>query len=136
MAARRERASMQGREAHGYAKRRLSMRRSARRVRRDRLHDGGAMNAEWPLWEVFIRSQHGLAHKHVGSLHAPDAEMAIKNARDVYTRRNEGVSIWVVRSADITATAPGEKVPLFEPANSKVYRHPTFFPMPDEVKHI
>ena len=36
---------------------------------------------EWPLWEVFIRSQHGLAHKHVGSLHAPDAEMAIKNAR-------------------------------------------------------
>ena len=50
---------------------------------------------EWPLWEIFIRSQHGLAHKHVGSLHAADAEMAIKNARDVYTRRNEGVSIWV-----------------------------------------
>jgi len=74
---------------------------------------------EWPLWEIFIRSQHGLAHK-----------------RDVYTRRNEGVSIWVVRSADITASSPGEKEPLFEPANSKVYRHPTFFPMPDEVKHI
>ena len=60
--------------------------------------------SEWPLWEVFIRSQHGLAHKHVGSLHAPDAEMAIKNARDVYTRRNEGVSIWVVRSADVHAS--------------------------------
>ena len=59
---------------------------------------------EWPLWEIFIRSQHGLAHKHVGSLHAPDAEMAIKNARDVYTRRNEGVSIWVVRSADIAGS--------------------------------
>ena len=56
---------------------------------------------EWPLWEIFIRSQHGLAHKHVGSLHAADAAMAIKNARDVYTRRNEGVSIWAVRSADI-----------------------------------
>ena len=52
---------------------------------------------EWPLWEIFIRCQHGLAHKHVGSLHAPDAEMAIKNARDVYTRRNEGVSIWAVQ---------------------------------------
>src|SRR6516164_6017301 len=98
---------------------------------------GDEMNAnEWPLWEIFIRSQHGLAHKHVGSLHAPDAEMAMKNARDVYTRRNEGVSIWVVRSADIHASAPGDKEPLFEPANSKVYRHPTFFPMPDEVKHI
>src|ERR1700716_2465138 len=91
---------------------------------------------EWPLWEVFIRSQHGLAHKHVGSLHAPDAEMAVKNARDVYTRRNEGVSIWVVKSADIVASSPGKKEPMFEPASSKVYRHPTFFPMPDEVKHI
>ncbi len=65
------------------------------------------MSSEWPLWEVFIRSQHGLAHKHVGSLHAPDAEMAIKNARDVYTRRNEGVSIWVVRSADIARVVAG-----------------------------
>ena len=79
------------------------------------------MSKEWPLWEVFIRSQHGLAHKHVGSLHAPDAELAIKNARDVYTRRNEGVSIWVVRSADLVASSPGDKEALFDPANSKVY---------------
>ena len=91
---------------------------------------------DWPLWEIFIRSQHGLAHKHAGSLHAPDAEMAIKNARDVYTRRNEGVSIWVVRSSDITASSPGEKEPLFEPANSKVYRHPTFYEVPEEVKNL
>src|SRR6185503_7244119 len=106
-------------------------------ARRARSAPGGiAMSVEWPLWEVFIRSQHGLAHKHVGSLHAPDAEMAIRNARDVYTRRNEGVSIWVVRSADVHATSPGAKEPLFEPANDKVYRHPTFFPMPDEVKHL
>jgi phenylacetate-CoA oxygenase PaaH subunit len=94
------------------------------------------MSKEWPLWEVFIRSQHGLAHKHVGSLHAPDAEMAINNARDVYTRRNEGVSIWVVRAADIVASSPGDKEALFEPSNSKVYRHPTFFPMPEEVKNL
>jgi ring-1,2-phenylacetyl-CoA epoxidase subunit PaaB len=91
---------------------------------------------DWPLWEIFIRSQHGLAHKHVGSLHAPDAEMAVKNARDVYTRRNEGVSIWVVKSSDITASSPGEKEPLFEPANSKVYRHPTFYEVPEEVKNL
>jgi ring-1,2-phenylacetyl-CoA epoxidase subunit PaaB len=94
------------------------------------------MSKEWPLWEVFIRSQHGLAHKHVGSLHAPDAEMAVNNARDVYTRRNEGVSIWVVRAADIVASSPSDKEALFEPANSKVYRHPTFFPMPEEVKNL
>jgi ring-1,2-phenylacetyl-CoA epoxidase subunit PaaB len=62
--------------------------------------------------------------------------MAMKNARDVYTRRNEGVSIWVVRSADIAASNPDHKGSLFDPAASKVYRHPTFFPMPDDVKHI
>lgn len=95
-----------------------------------------AASSEWPLWEIFIRSQHGLAHKHVGSLHAPDAAMAVKNARDVYTRRNEGVSIWVVRSADIVASNPDARDELFDPAASKVYRHPTFFPMPEDVKHI
>ncbi|MEE4378516.1 MAG: 1,2-phenylacetyl-CoA epoxidase subunit PaaB [Candidatus Competibacteraceae bacterium] len=91
---------------------------------------------EWPLFEIFIRSQHGLAHKHVGSLHASDPETAIRYARDVYTRRNEGVSIWVVKASDIAASSPGEKGPLFEPANSKVYRHPTFYDIPKEVGHM
>ena len=94
------------------------------------------MKNEWPLWEVFIRNQHGLAHRHVGSLHAPDAAMAVNNARDVYTRRNEGTSIWVVKSADITASSPDDKGALFDPAQSKVYRHPTFFPMPEDVKGL
>jgi ring-1,2-phenylacetyl-CoA epoxidase subunit PaaB len=88
---------------------------------------------EWPLWEVFIRGQHGMAHRHVGSLHAPDAEMAIKNARDVYTRRKEGLSIWVVESAKITAADPSDKDSLYDPSESKVYRHPTFFDIPEEA---
>ncbi len=92
--------------------------------------------SDWPLWEVFIRSQHGLAHKHVGSLHAPDAEMAIRNARDAYTRRKEGVSIWVVRSSEVTASSPAEKGSLFEPADNKVYRHPTFYEVPEQIKHL
>jgi ring-1,2-phenylacetyl-CoA epoxidase subunit PaaB len=94
------------------------------------------VSKEWPLWEIFIRSQHGLSHKHIGSLHAPDAEMAINNARDVYTRRNEGVSIWVVPSEDIVASTPTERGELFEPSNTKVYRHPTFFVIPDEVGNL
>ena len=52
-----------------------------------------------PLWEVFIRSRNGLAHKHVGSLHAADSTLALQAARDVYTRRGEGLSIWIVPSA-------------------------------------
>jgi ring-1,2-phenylacetyl-CoA epoxidase subunit PaaB len=86
------------------------------------------MSKEWPLWEVFIRSQHGLAHKHVGSVHAPDAGMALNNARDVYTRRNEGVSIWVVRAADITASNPDDKGPLS--SRQQGHWHPTFFRCP------
>ena len=76
----------------------------------------------WPLWEVFVRSKNGLEHRHFGSLHAADAEMALENARDVYTRRSEGVSIWVVESKDITASNPENNGELFEPAQDKVYR--------------
>lgn len=94
------------------------------------------MSQEWPLWEVFIRGQHGLNHRHVGSLHAADAEMAIKNARDVYTRRNEGVSIWVVEAVHIAASSPEEKGALYDPAEDKVYRHPSFFDIPDEAGHM
>lgn len=91
---------------------------------------------EWPLWEVFIRSRQGLGHKHAGSLHAADAEMAIQNARDVYTRRQEGVSIWVVPAEAITASSPDDKEVMFDPANDKVYRHPTFYKLPDEVNNM
>jgi ring-1,2-phenylacetyl-CoA epoxidase subunit PaaB len=100
------------------------------------MSDATEATAPWPLWEIFIRSQHGLAHKHVGSLHAADAAMALAHARDVYTRRNEGVSIWVVPSAAITASSPGDKGPLFEPANSKIFRHPGFYQVPPEVKNL
>ena len=91
---------------------------------------------KWPLWEIFIRSKAGLNHKHVGSLHAADADMAIENARDVYTRRLEGVSIWVVESKNITASNPEDQASLFDPAKDKVYRHPTFYTLPKEVKNI
>jgi ring-1,2-phenylacetyl-CoA epoxidase subunit PaaB len=94
------------------------------------------MSKEWPLWEVFVRAKNGLSHKHAGSVHAADARMAIEAARDTYTRRMEGVSLWVVRSADIVASDPGEGAVLFEPAADKVYRHPTFYTIPEHVKNI
>ncbi|MBZ5858750.1 1,2-phenylacetyl-CoA epoxidase subunit PaaB [Flavihumibacter profundi] len=98
--------------------------------------DTATKNTDWPLWEVFIRSKQGMDHKHVGSLHAADAQMAIENARDVYTRRQEGVSIWVVESKYMHASNPDEAASLYDPANDKVYRHPTFYDLPDELKHM
>ena len=97
---------------------------------------GDQKRAVWPLWEIFIRSKQGLDHKHVGSLHAADAQMAVENARDVYTRRQEGVSIWVVESKYIHASNPDDAASFYEPANDKVYRHPTFYDLPDELKHM
>jgi ring-1,2-phenylacetyl-CoA epoxidase subunit PaaB len=94
------------------------------------------VSRQWPLYEVFVRARGGLDHKHVGSLHAADARMAIDHARDLYTRRLEGVSIWVVASKDITASDPSETESLFEPARDKIYRHPTFYEIPDEVKTL
>jgi len=90
----------------------------------------------WPLFEVFIRARAGLEHKHVGSLHAADSKMALEHARDLYTRRMEGVSLWVVRSKDLTASDPDDADALFEPAKDKIYRHPTFYEIPDEVKNL
>ena len=91
---------------------------------------------DWPLWEVFIRSKQGLDHKHVGSLHAADAAMAIETARDVYTRRMEGISIWVVESKYVHASNPDDAGAFYEPANDKVYRHPMFYDLPDELSHM
>ncbi|MGY0499324.1 1,2-phenylacetyl-CoA epoxidase subunit PaaB [Nocardia sp. FBN12] len=94
------------------------------------------VKADWPLYEVFVRGKRGLNHVHVGSLHAPDDAMALHHARDVYTRRNEGVSIWVVPSVAIVASSPSEKDPFFAPSGDKVYRHPTFYDIPDNVPHM
>lgn len=94
------------------------------------------MSARWPLWEIFVRSENGLSHKHVGSLHAADEAMAVQNARDLYTRRNEGVSIWVVRSSDIVAADPEQSDALFAPSEDKSYRHATFYNVPEGVKHL
>ncbi|WP_425092982.1 1,2-phenylacetyl-CoA epoxidase subunit PaaB [Tropicimonas sp. S265A] len=94
------------------------------------------MAGDTPLWEVFIRPRNGLAHKHVGSLHAADEVLALQAARDVYTRRGEGTSIWVVPSEAITASDPNAAEEMFDPAADKVYRHPSFYDIPDDVGHM
>ena len=90
----------------------------------------------WGLWEVFVRSSRGLSHVHAGSLHAPDAAMALRNARDLYTRRNEGVSIWVVPADAIAASDPDSKGSFFESQQGKDYRHATYYTKSEGVKHL
>jgi ring-1,2-phenylacetyl-CoA epoxidase subunit PaaB len=89
----------------------------------------------WPMWEVFVRARRGISHVHIGSLHAADVETALQNARDVYTRRGEGASLWVVRSAEIHAFEPDDTSEYVQ-ANEKVYRLATSYDIPDEVGHM
>ncbi|WP_221585150.1 1,2-phenylacetyl-CoA epoxidase subunit PaaB [Microbacterium sp. G2-8] len=97
---------------------------------------GESARESWPLWEVFVRANRGLSHVHVGSLHAPDETMALQNARDLYTRRGEGVSIWVVPAAAITTTDPDAKGEFFTSPAGKNYRHATYYTRAEGVKHL
>jgi ring-1,2-phenylacetyl-CoA epoxidase subunit PaaB len=121
---------------HGCAKQQVHTQKKEKQKKQLKIIDMSNEQKEWPLWEVFIRSKAGLDHKHAGSLHAADAQMAIENARDVYTRRMEGISIWVVESKHIHASNPEEADAFFDPAQDKIYRHPTFYNLPDELKHM
>lgn len=93
-------------------------------------------DSQGPLWEVFVQKKAGQPFVHCGSLHAYDKEMALENARDLYTRRSEGTALWIVPAAAIVASSPEDIGPFFEPANDKVYRHPTFYQIPEGVKYI
>ena len=89
-----------------------------------------------PLFEVFVRSRRGLDHVHVGSLHAQDAEQALEFARETYLRRQEGVSVWVVKSSHITASQESDVGSFYDPMENKVYRHATHYPLPDGVDNM
>jgi ring-1,2-phenylacetyl-CoA epoxidase subunit PaaB len=91
-------------------------------------------DGQWPLWEVFTQGPGGVPFEHAGSVHAPDAEGALQNARDVYARRAEAVNLWVVPSNAITASTPEDVGPFFDPANDKPYRHPQFYTAPRGVR--
>jgi ring-1,2-phenylacetyl-CoA epoxidase subunit PaaB len=91
---------------------------------------------QFKLWEVFIQSKSGQPYVHAGSVHASDGAMAMQNARDTYTRRGAATSIWIAPSSCFKASNPENNDMLFDPANDKIYRHPTFYTMPEGATHI
>jgi ring-1,2-phenylacetyl-CoA epoxidase subunit PaaB len=97
---------------------------------------GASSETQWDLWEVFTQEGKGAPHEHAGSVHATTAEHAMQNARDVYARRGKIVSLWVVPTASIIASAPGDAGPFFDPGNDKAYRHPQFYKTPRGVRGL
>ena len=91
---------------------------------------------ELPIWEVFIQPKTGAPFQHAGNVHATDKEMALQNARDLYTRRMEGTCIWVVKAEEIVSSNPTDQESFFDPADDKVYRYPTFFKVSKKAKGL
>ena len=84
----------------------------------------------FPTWEVFTQKRQGAPFEHAGNVHAADKEMALLNARDIYSRRNEAINLWVVPTENIVASTPEDMGPFFDPSNDKAYRHPNFYKTP------
>ncbi|MBK7939009.1 MAG: 1,2-phenylacetyl-CoA epoxidase subunit B [Lewinellaceae bacterium] len=93
-------------------------------------------DSEGTLWEVFVQQKTGQPYRHAGSLHAFDKEMALENARDLFARRGEVSGLWLVPASEIIAVQPDDFAPFFEAADDKIYRHPTFYQMPEGAKNI
>ncbi len=94
------------------------------------------MSEKIDVWEVFVQPKTGVQFQHAGSVHAADKEMALQNARELYTRRQEGTCIWVVRAEDIVSSKPEDSDSFFDPADDKIYRYPTFFKVSKKVKDL
>ncbi len=97
---------------------------------------GGMSSRGWPLWEVFVRSRaRALAHARRQPARTGRRDGPAQRTRRVHPPE-EGVSIWVVPAGSITASSPDEKDAFFDPAGDKIYRHPTFYDVPDGVEHL
>lgn len=58
-------------------------------------------DTQWPRYYVFEQPEAGRPFIHAGSVHAPDGEMALLIARDVFGRRPERTAMWVARDIRI-----------------------------------
>lgn len=80
------------------------------------MNEGG-----WRVWEVFHQQARGEPHVHVGSVHAPDAEVAVLMAKEQFGRRQACVHLWVVDAADLHSTSYDD-ADMFSHAFDKSYR--------------
>lgn len=88
------------------------------------------MDTQLPLYIVFDQSAEGKPAFYAGSVHAPDPEMALLNARDVFARRDDHVYLWVVRDSAIYAKTAEELLEAASQQTSKPTNQPTAHPTP------
>jgi ring-1,2-phenylacetyl-CoA epoxidase subunit PaaB len=84
-------------------------------------------------YEVFEQKKRGTHHMHVGSVHAPNSELAMMFAKEQYTRRGNCVNLWVVKTSEIFVTQY-EDADIFENTPSKLHRDPNSYKVMDRIK--
>jgi ring-1,2-phenylacetyl-CoA epoxidase subunit PaaB len=84
-------------------------------------------------YEVFHQNKRGTQHKHVGIVHAPNADMALLYAKEQYARREVTANIWVVPSSSVSATEY-EDDDIFTTAPEKLYRNPASYKVMDRIQ--
>lgn len=95
----------------------------------------GELNAldHFQTYEVFEQKKRGTHHMHVGSVHAPNAELAMMFAKEQYTRRGQCVNLWVVKTSDIFVTQY-EDADIFETTSLKIHRDPNSYKVMDRIQ--
>jgi ring-1,2-phenylacetyl-CoA epoxidase subunit PaaB len=94
------------------------------------------MDTQWPRFEVFEQERPDLPHRNAGSVHAPDAELALQNARDVFARRPSTVSLWVAPAEAIySRTAEELEASQQELATAEANTDPGLAPKPYLIFH-
>ena len=81
-------------------------------------------------WEVFRREKDGDPMRHGGSVLAPDAELAMHYAREMFGRRGESLELWVVRRADVVTLDDPD---LLQPPLDRSFKKPGGYVMRDKL---
>ena len=107
------------------------------RISRSKLTGGNHNDVDslihFQTYEVFHQNKRGAQHKHVGIVHAPNADMALLYAKEQYARREVTANIWVTPSSCISATEY-EDDDIFTTAPEKLYRNPASYKVMDRIQ--
>ena len=87
----------------------------------------------WQTWEVFHQDKRGKRHEHVGTVHAPDPEMALVFAKEQFGRRQQTVNLWVVKTTDVFGF-PYEDSDMFETTPEKTHREASGYKTRDKIE--
>lgn len=96
-------------------------------------HDEAARlgeGAQPDVWEVFRQEKDGDPMRHAGNVRAPDRDLAMHYARELYSRRQESVRLWIVSRTDITDLSDPD---LLQPPLDRTFKKPGGYVMRDKL---